>query len=435
MTKTIGAVSLGCDKNRVDTENVLFTLKQSGYKITQNTDEADIILINTCAFIDSAKKESLETIFDFGSIKKEGQKLVVMGCLSERYAEEIKDSLPEVDKFIGVNCYHRIAEILSSFDAQEVLIEKKYTPYKKGRVLTTVPHYAYLKIADGCNNCCSYCAIPKIRGNYRSEKFEDLLEESEKLAKDGVKELIIVAQDTTRYGIDLYGKYRILELLIELTKMSFHKIRLMYVYPELISDELIQFISENPKMAKYIDMPLQHIDNGVLKAMNRRNTEEYARELVKKIKSYDSSIAIRSSFIVGFPTETEESYQKLKEFIKEGNIDYAGFFAYSKEENTAAYKLKNPNLTKTRNKRQKELEIIQSQVIVKNNKKYLNKELEVIYEGIDYDKQMFYGRTQYNAPAVDTLVYFSSEFPLDVGNYYNVLITDVNFDLYGITKK
>ena len=432
--KKIGMVSLGCDKNRVDTEKVLYSLTESGYTITQNVAEADILVVNTCAFITTAIRESIDTILELAEQKKNRDvKLVVMGCFAERFALEVKDELVEVDAFIGVNSYENIVEIFNNLDERPIVLEKTPCKHIKGRVQTTPAHYAYLKIADGCDNFCTYCTIPYIRGRYRSYPIEDLIQEAKELAENGVKELILVAQDTTRYGKDLYGKYMLKELLKELVKIDFYKIRILYAYPELVDDELIELIASEDKIAKYIDIPLQHISNKVLKDMHRRNTKEEAYSLLTKLRERCPSIAIRSTFIVGFPGETDEDFSELKQLVSTGLIDYAGFFAYSREKGTLAYKMKDQVPYRVKKAREKELSRMQSAIIENRHLKYLGTNMEVIYEGIDYNKGKFYGRPEYNAPDIDTKIYFTSTFPLEVGNVYKVKITKAGFNPIGET--
>lgn len=432
--KKIGMVSLGCDKNRVDTEKVLYSLTESGYTITQNVDDADILVVNTCAFITTAIRESIDTILELAEQKKNRDvKLVVMGCFAERFALEVKDELVEVDAFIGVNSYENIVEIFNNLDERPIVLEKTPCKHIKGRVQTTPAHYAYLKIADGCDNFCTYCTIPYIRGRYRSYPIEDLIQEAKELAENGVKELILVAQDTTRYGKDLYGKYMLKELLKELVKIDFYKIRILYAYPELVDDELIELIASEDKIAKYIDIPLQHISNKVLKDMHRRNTKEEAYSLLTKLRERCPSIAIRSTFIVGFPGETDEDFSELKQLVSTGLIDYAGFFAYSREKGTLAYKMKDQVPYRVKKAREKELSRMQSAIIENRHLKYLGTNMEVIYEGIDYNKGKFYGRPEYNAPDIDTKIYFTSTFPLEVGNVYKVKITKAGFNPIGET--
>lgn len=427
-------VSLGCDKNRVDTENVLYALTQSGYQLTQNVTDADILIVNTCAFITTAVRESIDTILELAEQKKDRDvKLVVMGCFAERYALEVKDELPEVDAFIGVNSYKNVVEIFDKLEDRPIVLDKTPCGYLSGRVQTTPAHYAYLKIADGCDNFCTYCSIPYIRGRYRSYPMEDLINEAKELSDNGVKELILVAQDTTRYGKDLYGEYKLKDLLKELVKLDFFKIRILYAYPELVDDELIEMIATEEKIAKYIDIPLQHISDSILKAMHRRNTKQEAYMLLKKLKESCPDIAIRSTFIVGFPGETEEDYKQIEELIATGLIDYAGFFAYSKEKGTLAYKMKDQIPYRTKKAREKTLSKMQSAIIENRHQKYIGKIMPVIYEGIDYNKGKFYGRPEYNAPDIDTKIYFTSDFPLEIGEIYDVKITKGGFNPIGVT--
>ncbi len=432
----VGMISLGCDKNRVDSENVLAALEEGGYRVVRDVSEADVLMVNTCAFITPAVRESIDTILELADEKKKRAdvKLMVLGCFTERFAEETADELPEVDAFVGINCYHRIVEItdaVRSGVAEKIYIENKYIPYKRGRVLTTPAHYAYLKIADGCDNFCTYCTIPHIRGRYRSYPIEELTGEARRLEAEGVKELILVAQDTTRYGKDLYGEYSLKRLLGELLKIGFWKIRIMYAYPELVDDGLIDMIASEKGIAKYIDIPLQHVNDGVLKRMNRHTDGKEVRDLIDRIESRGADIAVRSTFIVGFPGETEENFAELEGFVKEGRIDYAGFFAYSREEGTPAYKMTPRVPYKERKKREGILSRIQCAVVEVKHSAYLGKTVEVIYEGIDYAKGKFYGRTERNAPEIDTKVYFTADFTPYVGEIYNVKITKTGFHLYG----
>ncbi|MCL2630595.1 MAG: 30S ribosomal protein S12 methylthiotransferase RimO [Firmicutes bacterium] len=426
----IGMVSLGCDKNRVDSEKVLFSLTSHGHTIVQDAKEADIILINTCSFIESAKKESIDTILEYSEIKRDfNKKLVVLGCMPERYESELKEAIPEVDRFVRIKDYKDIAKIISGFENGTA--ENIKAPCLSGRVLTTPPHYAYLKIADGCNNNCAYCAIPFIRGSYKSQDLDSLLSEARALKEEnGVKELILVAQDTTRYGSDIYGSYKLTELLKRLLDLDFYKIRLMYCYPELVSKELLSIVEKESGMAKYLDIPLQHISNSVLKRMNRRSSGNEVRELIGEIKAR-KNIALRSGFITGFPQETESEFEELKEFIESGSIDYAGFFAYSREEGTTAFSMKPQISKRTATARATALSKIQSTNIVKNHQKYAGEIQSVIYEGIDYSKKLFFGRNQFNAPEIDTKVFFKANFPLEIGEVYPVKIDKADFNLYG----
>ena len=422
----VGLIGLGCDKNRVDSENMLFRLRAAGYELTDDIDRAEVIVINTCAFIDAAKKEAIDAILDAASRKgKTLKKLIVTGCFAERYGKEAAQSLPEVDVFLNIADEIKIVETVDALTGTT----RPNPCFDAGRVLTTPAHYAYLKIADGCDNKCTYCAIPSIRGKYLSRPIEDLYREALSLRENGVKELVLVAQDVTAYGIDLYGKYALVDLLEELVKIDFWKIRLLYAYPERIDQRLIDFINENDRVAKYLDIPLQHVDPTVLRRMNRRlrsGVKEYIDELRAKIPG----VALRSSFICGFPYETEEAHNELVAFLSSG-VDYGGFFAFSPEEGTPAYDWKERADKRTVKRWVKECEISQSKRTVEIQKKYLGRTLEVIYEGIDYDKQLFYGRTEFSAPEVDTLVYFTSDFPLEVGRVYDVSIDRTDFCLYG----
>ena len=420
-------VTLGCDKNRVDSEKMLYNLQNAGHTLV-NEEQAEFIVINTCAFIDKAKKEAIQTIFDVSQLKKSGKlkKLIVTGCFAQRYAGEV--TFDEVDCFVNiaeeVNIVKIVDEIFGKSNCNYVFQDK--------RTLTTPMHYAYIKIADGCNNRCSYCAIPYIRGKYVSRPMEELISEAKELADNKVKELILVAQDTTYYGKDIYGEYALSTLLEELSKLDFWKIRVMYAYPERIDDKLLNIISNNEKVAKYLDIPFQHIDDTILKSMRRRSGEKEIRELIKKIETKYSNIALRSSFIVGYPTEDLEANLKLRAFVS-GALNYSGFFSYSKEEGTPAYKLKATQTKKTILGWVKECEKAQVLATMEKQKKYVNEVLEVLYEGIDYKKQCFYGRSEFNAPEIDTKVYFTSQNKLEVGNVYKVKITASDFHLYGET--
>ena len=430
----IGTISLGCDKNRVDTEKMLSRLVEKGHELVDLEEKADVIIINTCAFIESAKNESIDEILNAVAYKKKnGTKVIVTGCLPQRYKNELSSSLPEVDLFLGTGDYDVLCDFLDGIEINNNKIFCSVDKYYGRRVLTTPYHYAYLKIADGCDNHCTYCAIPSIRGKYRSEKIEDLVEEAKKLADDGVEELILVAQDVTRYGTDLYGKKSLIDLLNKLSELDFKWIRLMYLEPEMVDDELIDYIAGSKKVVKYMDIPFQHVDSRILKLMGRHTDEEYTKELIKKVKN--KGIAIRSSFIVGFPTEGEEEFNKLCDFIKEYKIDYAGFFGYSLEEGTPAEKLPGRVSEKTIRKRVAKLASVQEEVIKAQSRNYIGKTLDVIYENIDYDKQLFVGRAEFQAPDIDNQVLFNSDAPLNIGQIYKVEIEDVlGMDLFGRLK-
>lgn len=429
----IGAISLGCDKNRVDTEKMLARLVSGGHTLVGNEEDAEVIIVNTCAFTDDAKSEAIDEILSAIGHKKHSKKkkIIVTGCLPQRYMETLEKEFPEVDAFLGIADYDNILDTVEKITKGDKIFggacgDKFYSE----RVLTTPYHYAYLKIADGCNNHCTYCAIPSIRGKYRSEKMEDLLLEAKGLEKEGVKELILVAQDVTRYGIDFDGKSHLVELVDALSQMDFDLIRLLYLEPEAIDDSIIDMIVTNPKVAKYADVPLQHIDGDTLKRMGRRAGEDYTRALIKKMR--EKGITLRSSFICGFPGESEEAHQKLVEFIREGNIDYAGFFAYSREEGTPADKLSDHLDDEIKVARAERLRAIQTEVINRRNQQLIGKTVKVIYDEIDYDKQLFLGRAGFQTPDIDNVVYFTADKEVHIGEFYDVEITGVDgIDLVG----
>ncbi len=429
----IGAVSLGCDKNRVDSEKLLARLVAAGHELVSDERAADAIIINTCAFIDSAKEEAIDEILSAVALKKENPslKIIVTGCLAQRYSESLEEEFPEVDAFMGIADYDGIAEVVESVaQGDRVFRFEGQDPFYAERVLTTPYHYAYLKIAEGCSNHCTYCAIPSIRGKYRSESMENLLCEAKKLSDSGVKELILVAQDVSRYGIDLDGKPHLDQLVLALEELDFEWIRLMYLEPEMVDDKLIEFVVTQPKVVKYMDIPLQHVDSEVLRRMNRHTDERSTLELVRKVK--DAGISLRSTFICGFPGESKAAYAKLKEFVQSGQIDQAGFFAYSREEGTAADRLDGHLSEKIKEKRANELTSIQQKVMRKKAKARIGERVKVIYDGVDYDKQMFVGRMSTQAPDIDGRVLFASDAPVEIGDFYDVEIVGTDFiDLVG----
>lgn len=429
----IGAISLGCDKNRVDTEKMLSRLVGGGHTLVGSEEEADVIIVNTCAFIDKAKEESIDEILSAIAAKNagKGKKVIVTGCLAQRYADTLKKEFPEVDAILGIADYDAILETIKDVeDGEKVLNCANLDAFYSDRVLTTPYHYAYLKIADGCSNHCTYCAIPSIRGKYRSEKLEDLICEAKKLSDDGVKELILVAQDVTRYGTDFDGKPHLIELLDRLSKLDFAWIRLLYLYPEMVDDTLIEYVKNNDKIAKYMDIPLQHVDDDVLKRMNRRTDEKSIRELIAKLKN--AGIAVRTTFICGFPGETQEQFEKLEKFVKEVKFDYAGFFAYSREEGTPADKLDGHLDESVKEERANKLRAIQEKIIKSRNKELIGSKIKVIYDDIDYDRQKFVGRSQTQAPDIDNVTLFESDEEVRIGEFYDVEITGSDgIDLVG----
>lgn len=428
-----GVISLGCDKNRVDSEKMIARLVAAGHTPVSDENEADVIIVNTCAFTEDAKNEAIDEILGAAEYKKDGKKIIVTGCLPQRYIDTLEEEFPEVDAFLGVADYDEIVPTFEKIaNGDKIYCCGGGDAYYGGRVLTTPYHYAYLKIAEGCDNHCTYCAIPSIRGKYRSESMENLLAEAKELAEDGVKEIILVAQDVTRYGMDFDGKPHLTELVGKLAELSFERIRLLYLEPEMVTDELIEFVKNTPKVCKYMDVPLQHVDDEVLKRMNRHTTEKYTRELVAKIKK--AGITMRTSFISGFPGETEEAHLKLKEFLKEAKIDFAGVFAYSREEGTPADRMRGHLDEETKKRRADELREVENAVIEKNCAVTVGKVVKVLYDGIDYDRQSFYGHTERQTPDVDNVVYFTSDEEVSIGEIYDVEIVRTDgIDLIGRT--
>lgn len=417
----IAMIGLGCPKNQVDAEVMLSLLVEAGFEITGDTEEADLVIVNTCGFINDAKKEAIDTILSACEMKKEGiiRKVVVTGCLSERYKDEIMKEIPEVDGCVGIGANGEIAEICKRVLEGEKLAEfpSKYNLSLDGdRVLTTPQHYAYLKIAEGCSNCCTYCAIPKIRGKFRSRTFASVVLEARELAKSGVKELILVAQDTTKYGTDLYGVPRLSDLVSEIAKIDgVEKIRLLYCYPESITDELIDVIANEEKVCKYIDIPLQHCNGEVLKRMNRKGDKESLLALIKKMREKIPGLVLRTTFITGFPGETEEQFTELCEFINEVKFDRLGCFAYSPEEDTPAAKMYGQLDEDIKNKRAEIIMNEQMLIMDEKQQKLIGTYLDVTVDYFDEDNLLYMGRSYMDAPEIDTNVIISSEEELAPG--------------------
>ena len=431
MKNKVGIVSLGCAKNRVDAEMLLAKLNKEQYEIVGDAALSDAAIINTCAFIEPAKKESIEEILELAELKKEGKIkcLIVTGCLAERYQKEVIEQLPEVDACIGIGANDKIAEVIkNALDNKktELFPPKEELALEGERIQSTPRYYAYLKIAEGCDNHCTYCAIPMIRGRYRSRKIENLVKEAQWLADGGVKELILIAQDTSYYGNDIYGKPMLPELLRELCKIDkLRWIRVLYCYPERITDELIDVIAEEDKIVKYLDLPLQHCDAEVLKRMNRKGDREYLTNLLNKIKERIPDITLRSTFITGFPGETEEQFEELARFVKEMKFQRMGCFPYSQEENTPAAKL--PDQIDEEIKQKRAEIICDSQQLIMEDyaEKMIGSEVEVLVEGFDRYAECYYGRTAGDCPEVDGSVFFttSEEKPRE-GTFVKVKITD-----------
>lgn len=435
--KLFGVISLGCDKNRVDTEKLLGLLKEKGCRTTDELAKAQIVIVNTCAFLETAREEAIKTVLECADYKSGNlEKIVVTGCLPQKFIGELFNPLDEADVFLGINDYEKIFEALEASYAtgkRQNFVGKGADTYRYARVLTTDEHIAYLKIADGCYNHCTYCLIPKIRGKYRSYPMENLLKEAESLGD--ISELVLVAQDTTRYGEDLYGENRFVELLQKLSALeNIQKIRLLYCYPDVIDDKLIDEIATNDKILKYIDMPLQHSENRVLKLMNRRGTRESYLALIEKLRARIPEIAIRSTFISGFPSETVQEFEAMQDFIQRAKFFNCGFFAYSKEPDTAAYKMKGHIHHATKKRRVRILYETQKSIAEEILQGYVGKEIEVVCDGIDYDKGCFVGRAYFNAPDIDGKVYFNAPEAMQ-GETYKVKISNAdNYDLYGKTE-
>ncbi len=436
--KVFGVISLGCDKNRVDTEKLLGLLKDNGCNMTNDLSKAQIVIVNTCAFLQSAREEAIETILECADYKKGVlEKIVVTGCLPQKFIDELYEPLFEADVFLGISDYEKIFEALEQSYAtgkRQNYVKKGNDGYSLSRVLTGEEHVAYLKIADGCYNHCTYCLIPKIRGKYRSYPMEKLLEEAESLGD--IAELILVAQDTTRYGEDLYGENRFVPLIRALSKLdNIQKVRLLYCYPDVIGEELIEEIATNEKVLKYIDIPLQHSENRVLKLMNRKGTREGYLALIQRLRARIPDIAIRSTFISGFPTETEEEFEGTLTFINEAKLFNCGFFAYSREPDTGAYKLQPQIHHKTKQRRVRALYAAQENVAKEILSGFIGKKIEVLCDGIDYEKSCFIGRAYFNAPDIDGKVYFNAVEAMQGERYEVVISRAENYDLYGATEE
>lgn len=439
MPVKIGMVSLGCNKNQVDAERMLYKIKEAGYQLVADAALSDIVIVNTCGFIESAKQEAIETILEFGKLKEEGRikKIIVTGCLAERYKEEVAELLPEADAVIGLGCNDDILNVIDKVLANQRPLEfanKLCLPMEGGRVQTTLPFYSYLKVAEGCSNCCTYCAIPAIRGKYRSVPMENLIEEAKNLAEHGVKELNIIAQDSTRYGEDLYGECKLPELLTELCKIEKLKwIRILYCYPERITDKLLDVIAKEDKIVKYIDVPIQHCCEDILKKMNREGNEEYLRALMTKIREKVPNVTIRTTLITGFPSETEEQFNQLADFVKDMRFDRLGCFPYSQEEGTKAAEMPDQLDEETKQRRADVIMEQQQIIMAQNNEKMIGKTIEVVTEGFDRYGECYFGRSAADAPDIDGKIFFRSpERKLTSGSFVKVKITEtLDYDLIG----
>ena len=434
LKKKFHIVQLGCDKNRVDGEKIAYLLQNYGLKQTENAEDAEILIVNTCAFIQSAKEESIDCICSAINCKSDKcEKLIVTGCFAQRYYDEAKKGFPEVDAVVRLKNNEQIVNIVKGLYGLDTTQNDCAKLNALKRSLSTPSHYAYLKIADGCNNCCAYCTIPKIRGRFTSVPVEELYKEAKALVKSGVKELILVAQDVTNYGRDLYGEPKLVELIKTLSKIKKLKwIRLHYCYPNLITDKLLDEIVNNKKVCKYLDIPMQHASNSVLSAMNRRDSLEAYNELLKKIHNLPKFVAIRSTFIVGFPGETKEDFKTLKEFLQKQKMQYVGFFKYSREEYTAAYVMPKQVSERVKDSRLLEVQNLQEEIMLESQKQFIGYETLCVLEKI-YDNGTLALRNQYNSPGVDSLVFAQKgNKNVKIGEFYNVKITGLDgIDLSG----
>lgn len=421
----INVLTLGCSKNTVDSERLLNQLKLNNFSISESPENADTLIINTCGFIESAKKESIDTILNAVALKNEGKlkEVMVVGCLSERYKDDLRKEIPEVDSYFGTEAYEAILKELGGELKRELIGERR---------LTTPAHTAYLKISEGCDHPCSFCAIPIMRGGHKSVPIEQLVKETESLAAKGVKELVIIAQDTTDYGKDIYGRRNIVELLDKLSKVvGIEWIRIMYAYPSHFPDELINEIADNPKICKYIDIPLQHISDKVLKSMRRGVTSANTKALVKKLREKIPGLTLRTTIIVGYPNETEEDFNDLIKFVEESKFDRLGVFTFSPEENTTSFPLGDPISSKEKLRRREVIMELQKEISFSNNLKFVGKKMKVLIESLE--GQYYIGRSYRDAPEVDgeVLVLFEGN-KSDIGNFYDVEIYDNNeYDLFG----
>ena len=432
--KTVGLVSLGCSKNRVDSEMLLGQLRERGYQIVDDPKEAEIIIVNTCGFIQSAKEESIDTLLEMAEYKQTGRLklLLATGCLAQRYGEELREALGEADGFMGVADYKRIFEVIDEAQKGErpLAVGEGDRFYKSDRVLTTPPYSAYVKISDGCDNRCTYCAIPLIRGRYRSRPYDDIVEECRELAKKGVTEVTLIAQDTSRYGSDFEGKPLLLKnLLADVSAIEgIHWVRVLYCYPDTVNDELLDAIASLPKCAKYLDLPLQHINDRLLKAMNRRGDSQMIKRLLSGCRQ--RGIIVRTTMIVGFPGETEEEFEELLDFVKETRFDRLGAFAYSPEENTPAAAMPEQIDEAVKQERLDRLMTLQQQISAEVMQARVGETCEVLVEGFRHGR--YYGRSLMEAPEVDGKVLFTSQKKLKPGEYVTVHITGASeYDLNG----
>ena len=438
----IGFISLGCAKNQVDCERMMYRVQEAGHRVSGDIPSSDVVVINTCGFIDSAKSEAIDYILQTAALKAEGQvgKILVTGCLSQRYQGDILKELPEVDGILGTGSYTHIVPAIEQLLSGHQVVDfgSIDAPEEEtGRVMTTPEHYSYIKIAEGCNNRCAFCIIPYLRGKYRSRQLDDVLYEARILAASGTKELIVVAQDTSRYGTDLEGHKRLLpELLRELCKIDgFHWIRVHYVYPDEIDDELIDVLATEPKIVKYLDIPIQHCNDAILSAMHRRGDKKLITELFAKLRSRIPGLVIRTSLITGLPGEGEAEFQELCQFLREQRLERVGAFVFSPEEGTPAAQMEHVD-EETARQRAQTLEMIQSEIMDDYNAAMIGKTLEVLVDGYDEEQEQFYGRTYADSPDIDGRVWIASQEPLREGDFVMVTIDEIiDGDLAGYVQE
>ena len=443
MKTKVFVVSLGCSKNHCDLENMMGILVENGYEITLDEFEADAVIVNTCGFIEAAKQEAIENILEMAELKETAKlkALIVTGCLAQRYRDELLESFPEVDAVVGVFDFDKIDKVIKmtmSGDRVKLTDSEALNNFNSMPRIQTTPFYtAYLKIAEGCDNRCTYCAIPYIRGKYVSRDMSSLINEAKKLADSGVKELIVIAQDTTRYGIDLYGEPKLTELLQKLSEIEgIEWIRVHYMYPEMISEKLVDFIKENEKILSYFDIPIQHINSRILKLMGRRSDRADIERVIKLIRDRIPDATIRTTVIAGFPTETEEEFKELCEFIEKTKFDRLGAFAFSKEEGTAAFKLKGQLTKKVKEKRAEHIGMLQSGIMAQNNKKHIGKTIDVLVEGLHNEYDVYFGRSRMDSVEIDGTVMFETDEVIAFGDIVKVKITDASeYDLVGTYVK
>lgn len=438
MSVKVGMVSLGCSKNLVDSERMLYKLRKNGYELVTEPGLADVAVVNTCGFIQSAKEEAIETILELAALKSDGtlKKIIITGCLTERYKEEVADQFPEVDAVIGIGNNKDIVDVLDRVLKDERIVEfapKLDAELTGERIISTLPFFSYLKVAEGCSNCCTYCAIPQIRGKFRSVPMEDVLAEAKWLADNGVTELVVIAQDTSRYGEDLYGESKLPELLRELCRIDGLKwIRTLYCYPERITDELLDTIASEEKLLKYLEIPIQHCDGDILSRMNRWGDEEKLEALFARIREKVPGVILRTTLITGFPGETEEQFNALAEFVQRVRFDRLGCFPYSAEEGTKAAGFPDQIEPEVASHRAEIIMEQQLEISYDNNKSLMDCELEAVVEGFDRFGECWFGRSKNDAPDIDGKVFFTSDKPLAVGEYVKIRVTDtLDYDLIG----